>query len=203
VTLGKRIFDILLALWLVIWLGPIILYIAILILVKEGRPVFYKSERMSTPDKSFMLWKFRTMRTTDGDAGVSGGDKHNRITPLGKKLRRLRLDEFPQLWNILKGDLSFIGPRPPLKEYTDRFPELYEEVLKSRPGVSGMASLYMHGYEERLLANCNSRDETDATYTRRCIPLKAKLDLLYQSHQSVCLDIWLIWQTMKRVFGKK
>ena len=84
-----------------------------LLLVTEGRPVFHVSERMRAPDRPFRLWKLRTMTVTRADSGVPGGDEVSRITPTGRLLRRTRADEIPQLWNVLKGDMSFVGPRPP------------------------------------------------------------------------------------------
>jgi len=202
VTIGKRVFDILLCLWLLLWLGLPILVISILILVREGRPIFYRSERMRTPDQGFTLWKFRTMHAAPENGGVSGGDKQDRITHFGQFLRRRRLDELPQLWNILKGDMSFVGPRPPLRQYVDQFPELYSQVLKSRPGVTGIATVFFHGREERLLAQCKSAAETDRVYARRCIPAKARLDMIYQRHYSICMDVRLIWLTMARTFRR-
>lgn len=198
-TLGKRSFDILFALMLLPVLAPVIALIAVAILVTEGRPVFYVAERMRCPAQPFALWKFRTMTTVDTDTGVSGGDKTARITRIGRLLRRTRADELPQLWNILKGDMSFVGPRPPLRQYVERFPEIYSEVLKSRPGVTGLASMIYHRHEERILAGCGTSEQTDAAYCRRCVPAKARLDLIYQRHQSVCFDMKLIWQTVARI----
>lgn len=198
-TLAKRGFDILFALMLLPLLAPVIALIAVAILVTEGRPVFYVAERMRCPAQPFALWKFRTMTTVDTDTGVSGGDKTARITRIGRLLRRTRADELPQLWNILKGDMSFVGPRPPLRQYVERFPEIYSEVLKSRPGVTGLASMVYHRHEERILAGCGTPEQTDAAYCRRCVPAKARLDLIYQRHQSVCFDMKLIWQTVARI----
>ncbi|MCB1400844.1 MAG: sugar transferase [Rhodobacteraceae bacterium] len=198
-TLAKRSFDILFALMLLPVLAPVIALIAVAILVTEGRPVFYVAERMRCPAQPFALWKFRTMTTVDTDTGVSGGDKTARITRIGRLLRRTRADELPQLWNILKGDMSFVGPRPPLRQYVERFPEIYSEVLKSRPGVTGLASMIYHRHEERILAGCGTSEQTDAAYCRRCVPAKARLDLIYQRHQSVCFDMKLIWQTVARI----
>jgi lipopolysaccharide/colanic/teichoic acid biosynthesis glycosyltransferase len=198
-TLAKRSFDILFALVLLPVLAPVIALIAVAILVTEGRPVFYVAERMRCPAQPFALWKFRTMTTVDTDTGVSGGDKTARITRIGRLLRRTRADELPQLWNILKGDMSFVGPRPPLRQYVERFPEIYSEVLKSRPGVTGLASMIYHRHEERILAGCGTSEQTDAAYCRRCVPAKARLDLIYQRHQSVCFDMKLIWQTVARI----
>ncbi len=133
-TVGKRVFDVLLALVLSVLLLVPAGMIAVWILVSDGRPIFHRSERMRSPSRAFQLWKFRTMRVVAQDSGVSGGDKAARITPTGRVLRRSRLDEIPQLWNVLVGDMSFVGPRPPLRRYVERFPALYSRVLQSRPG---------------------------------------------------------------------
>jgi len=197
-TLGKRVFDIIVALVFGILLLPLIIGVAVAILILDGRPVLYLSERMKTPDQGFTLWKFRTMRPDPGDRGVSGGDKATRITRTGNTLRRYRLDELPQFWNILRGDISFVGPRPPLRRYTDAFPGLYAAVLKSRPGVTGMATLAYHRTEERLLAACKTADETEAVYCRRCVPRKARLDLIYAGRRTLCSDIRLMAATVVR-----
>jgi len=202
-TPQKRALDLFFALLLVVLLGPILLGLLIWLLIRQGRPIFYVAERMRAPDRPFDLWKLRTMDVVATDAGVSGGDKAARITPTGAWLRRRRLDEFPQLWNILKGDLSFVGPRPPLREYVERYPEIYSEVLKSRPGVTGLASIAFHKHEETLLARCDTRAETDRVYTRICVPRKARLDLAYQRHQSLCLDFDLVFQTIGNLLRRQ
>lgn len=194
-SLSKRKFDICVALCLVVVLSPVLLGIAILIWYRDGTPVFYISERMKTPQDSFQLVKFRTMAPSADDSGVSGGDKSARVTRTGAMIRKNRIDELPQLWNILKGDLSFVGPRPPLRQYTDMFPELYGQVLKSRPGVTGLASLVYHQHEEMLLADCKTVEETNAVYCRACIPRKAHLDLIYQAHRSLCMDMEIMLKT--------
>ncbi|WP_226780438.1 sugar transferase [Oceaniglobus trochenteri] len=202
-TPQKRAFDLITVILMLAWLGPILLIILAVMLFTTGRPLFYTSERMKTPDKAFTLWKLRTMTVAgDRETGVSGGDKAARITPFGRFLRKTRADELPQLWNILRGDISFVGPRPPLREYVERFPELYREVLKSRPGVTGLATLRYHRTEERLLADCATPGETDAVYARRCVPRKAAIDLIYQRNQSLCYDLKLIGQTFTRVIPK-
>lgn len=197
-TVQKRLFDIVVAVLLAVLLAPVIVVIALIILVRDGGPVFYVSERMKAVDKGFMLWKFRTMSVADRDSGVSGGDKAARITRTGRFLRRYRLDELPQLWNILKGDISFVGPRPPLRRYVEMFPELYAQVLRSRPGVTGLATLVYHGTEERLLAPCTTPEETEEVYCRRCVPAKARLDLIYQARTSVCFDARIMAATVFR-----
>lgn len=207
-TPQKRLFDIALALVLATALAVPFTVLVLVLLATQGRPVFYVAERMRAPGRPFQLWKLRTMTVTQADSGVSGGDKSARITPAGRFLRATRLDEIPQLWNVLKGDMSFVGPRPPLRQYVERFPDVYAKVLRSRPGITGLATLEFHAHEERLLAPCRSADETDAVYCRRCIPRKARLDLIYQAHQSVCFDLVLLARTagrvlLRRLFGKR
>lgn len=200
----KRVFDIALALLLLTLTWPIILGISIAILWRDGGPVFYVAERMKTPQQPFNLIKFRTMSHVpdDQNTGVTGGDKANRITHIGRKLRRYRLDELPQLINVLRGDMSFVGPRPPLRQYTTQFPDLYADVLRSRPGVTGLATLHYHRHEERLIANASTPAQTQIIYASRCVPRKATLDLIYQRHTSVCFDCAILWRTLRKVIRR-
>lgn len=195
-TFSKRFMDIAFALLLLVVLGPIILVTACIVLVIDGRPIFYISERMKSSTEGFSLLKFRTMKPVTDDSGVSGGDKADRITGTGAFLRRTRLDELPQLWNVLRGDISFIGPRPPLRQYVERFPDIYAAVLQSRPGVSGLASIYFHKHEELLLSRSRNPEETDAIYCRACLPRKAYLDHLYAQNRSICFDMRLMLATV-------
>lgn len=201
-TWRKRIFDLFFASILVLVLGPVLLALLVWLLLKQGRPLFYVAERMKGVDQPFQLWKLRTMTVVDSDAGVSGGDKTARITPVGAWLRRRRLDELPQLYNILKGDLSFVGPRPPLSEYVICHPKIYARVLQSRPGVTGLASIVYHRHEALLLERCDSAEDTDRVYSRLCVPRKARLDLIYQRHQNMCYDFDLVFQTIGNIFRR-
>lgn len=194
--LSKRLFDLFFGCCLAILLSPVIALVALAILIFDGRPVFYVSERMKTPTEGFKLIKFRTMKPVAGDSGVSGGDKSDRVTRIGNILRRTRLDELPQVWNVIRGDISFVGPRPPLRQYVERFPQIYSAVLRSRPGVTGLASIYFHAHEEHLLARSRSRAETDEIYCRACIPRKARLDLIYQQNRNLCMDMSLMLKTV-------
>jgi len=197
---SKRVMDLALAVILSVLLAPLAGLIALTILLRDGRPVFFASTRIKQPGIEFSLWKFRTMAPDRQDKGVSGGDKNHRITKTGHLLRRLRLDEIPQLWNILKGDISFVGPRPPLPEYVNPFPRTYAKVLESRPGVTGLATLAYHRTEEKLLAQCKTPEETEEVYRRRCVPRKARLDLIYANNRTLCSDLILIAATG---FGRK
>ena len=165
-TPAKRALDVVIALCLGLLLLPLLGLLTLWLLIREGRPVFYVAERMKGINRPFRLWKLRTMTLADEDSGVSGGDKAARVTKTGAWLRAKRLDEFPQLWNILRGDLSFVGPRPPLRQYVEANPDLYARVLKSRPGVTGLASITYHKHEAALLARCTTSEETDQVYSR-------------------------------------
>lgn len=195
-TPTQRLFDLSLACLLSLILLPVIGVLIVVVLLLQGRPVFYIAQRMKTPTQSFGLIKFRTMQIAPSDHGVSGGDKQNRITKLGRVLRRTRLDELPQLWNVFKGDISFIGPRPPLRQYVDQFPDLYAQVLRQRPGITGLATVVYHRHEAMLLARCTTPQETDAVYARACIPRKARLDMIYHHKRTICLDIWILYKTI-------
>jgi lipopolysaccharide/colanic/teichoic acid biosynthesis glycosyltransferase len=202
-TWRKRLFDLALAAILGLVLAPVLAVLLLALLLTSGRPLFYASERMHSPDRPFRLWKLRTMTVSAADSGVSGGDKAHRITPMGRFLRRSRLDEIPQLWNVLRGEMSFVGPRPPLRQYVELRPELYRRVLAARPGITGLATLRFHRREERLLAACRDAAETDRVYVARCIPRKAELDLIYLRRQSVCLDVAILWETLRRAAGAR
>ncbi len=197
--MSKRLFDVVFA---VLLLLPVLLLmggVALALLVTQGRPIIYSARRMSSTSKSFTLWKFRTMSVEDSDYGVTGPHKNARITPFGHFLRRTRIDELPQLFNILIGDMSFVGPRPPNREHVEQYPAIYSQVLKSRPGVTGLATLIYHRHEGRILSRCTTAESTETVYRRRCLPAKLRLDLIYQRHRSILMDIWIMWQTVKIV----
>jgi len=196
----KRLIDILSALFLGLVLSPLILWVALRVLIKDGRPIFFVSERMKTPQKAFGLVKFRTMQTGSNDGMATGGDKNRRVTDNGAVLRAKRLDELPQLWNLLLGHVSLVGPRPPLRRYVEQHPEVYREVLKARPGITGLASLVYHRHEEILLERCTTAEETDQIYVRACVPRKAALDIIYRDNHNTCWDFVIMYQT---VFGRR
>lgn len=198
----KRIFDLAVLMVLCILTAPVFVAIILWMLLKKELPVFYIAERMKTPTEPFQLIKFRTMRpatVSETNTGVSGGDKANRITSIGKVLRDIRLDELPQLWNVLKGEISFVGPRPPLRRYTDLFPELYGKVLSNRPGLTGLASILFHKTEARLLATATTPAETEMIYIEKCIPRKARLDAIYSRKQSLSLDLYILYLTAAKI----
>lgn len=198
----KRLVDILLAVVLILLCAVPFMILLLAMALRRDLPIFFISERMQSPTRQFSLIKLRTMRAptaNETNTGVSGGDKRHRVTPLGAALRRYRLDEVPQLWNVLRGELSFVGPRPPLRSYVERFPQLYARVLRNRPGITGLASIIFHHHEARLLADARTAPETDEIYVRRCIPRKARLDMIYQRNQSLRLDLYILYLTAAKL----
>lgn len=194
----SRAQEVVLALAILVVLAPVIAVIGALILIVDGRPIFFLSPRMRDPERRFMMIKFRTMRP-GSDQGVTGGSKASRVTRLGKVLRRTRLDELPQILNILRGDMAFVGPRPPAPEYVRAEPELYARVLMQRPGVTGLATLVLHRREQALLAQASTARAVDLIYRRRCLPIKARIDLIYRRRCSPANDLWLMALTALRV----
>jgi lipopolysaccharide/colanic/teichoic acid biosynthesis glycosyltransferase len=202
VTPAKRALDLGLSLLLAVLLALPFAALVLWLRLVQGAPVFYGAERMRAPGRPFTLWKLRSMAPGTADGGVTGGAKAAAVTPAGRFLRRFRLDEIPQLWNVIRGDMSLVGPRPPLRRYVERFPDLYAQVLRSRPGITGLATLHFHRHEERLLAACATAAETDAVYARRCVPRKARIDLIYQRRRSLCLDLAILARTALRLAGR-
>ncbi|PIE12964.1 MAG: sugar transferase [Rhodobacterales bacterium] len=203
VNITKPVVDVIVAIALLVLFSPLMLAVIIRAFVKNDRPIFYIAERMIDLNKSFMLIKFRTMRAPEPgecNAGVSGGNKAHRVTEFGKFLRRYRLDEGPQLVNIITGSISFVGPRPPLRRYTEKYPEIYGQILKNRPGLTGLATIIYHNHETRLLERAKTAEETEQIYVRRCIPRKARLDLIYQRNISLRLDLYIVYLTAAKIF---
>ncbi|MCV2870149.1 sugar transferase [Defluviimonas sp. WL0002] len=199
-TPGKRLFDLVLALVLLPLLLPAIAVVAVLVLIVDGRPVFYLGERMRDTRRAFRLVKFRTMRGTAEGEVATGGHTQARVTCLGRALRRYRLDELPQILHVFSGKMSFVGPRPPLRRYVELHPDLYEKALRCRPGVTGLATLRFHRKETRVMAACRSAGESDAVYRRLCLPRKARLDAFYARKRSLGLDLAIIAGTLAAVF---
>ncbi len=192
----KFIFDRVVSFIGLLILSPVLLVVAILIRIKmpEG-PVLFRQTRVGQGGRLFTMYKFRSMTVNHDGSSVSvAGDA--RITPLGEKLRRYKLDELPELWNVLIGDMSFVGPRPDVPGYADALTGDDREVLKLRPGITGPASLKYRD-EEELLATV----EDPQRYNDEVIfPDKVRLNRYYLHHYSFWVDLRMIFAT---VFGRK
>ncbi len=183
----KRIFDVVVSAILLILLSPLSLIIALLIKQEDGGEIFYKQPRITKDGKEFMIYKFRSMREDAESDGPRLARKEDvRVTKVGSVIRNLHFDEIPQLWNVLKGDMSLVGPRPErqifIEEYKKVLPE-FESRLKVKAGITGYAQVYGK-------YNSNPYD-------------KLKMDLLYITHYSIFLDIRLLIQTVRILFQKE
>ncbi|MGR3515367.1 MAG: sugar transferase [Paracoccaceae bacterium] len=192
--------------WVALLLLPLILFVLaglfVVAMFVQGRPFLYRSERMQDADTPFRLFKIRTMTPAVGSSEMAlGGDQYGRVTPLGRVLRRTRLDELPQIFNVLRGDIVFIGPRPPLRRHVEARPDEYRHLLGvMRPGITGLSTVLVHRREERILSKCRSASETERVYLRHCLPLKLRLDRIYAKRQGFGLDLLILWRTVLRMF---
>ena len=184
----KYIFDRMKALTGILCLWPVLLIVAILIRVKmPGGPVLFTQQRVGKDGRLFTMYKFRTMTTDHHGSSVSVAGE-SRITPLGGILRRYKLDELPELWNVLIGDMSFVGPRPDVPGYADRLTGEDRQILQLRPGITGPASLKYRN-EEELLATV---DDPIAYNDNTIYPDKVRLNKYYLTHYSFAKDLQMI-----------
>ena len=188
----KYIFDRLIAFFGLLALWPGLLVVAILIKVKmPGGPVIFKQKRVGRNGRLFTMYKFRSMTVGHGGSSVSVAGE-SRITPLGAKLRHYKLDELPELWNVLIGDMSFVGPRPDVPGYADRLTGNDRRVLELRPGITGPASLKYRDEEELLAGQKDPQRFNDEVI----FPDKVKINLYYLNHYSFIKDIQMIFCTV-------
>ncbi len=189
----KRALDIAIALPLLILLSPVIVVLASAVRLTSGGPALYRATRVGQGGRTFDMFKLRTMRTTGGPAITSADDP--RITPLGRLLRSTRVDELPQLWNVVRGDMSLVGPRPEDPRFVAYYSDAQRAVLSVRPGLAGLAQLAFH-HEARLL------DPADpaGSYVSRVLPRKLEMDLEYVRRNSLAGDLAILWRTLVVLF---
>lgn len=190
----KRLFDIVCAALGLLVLSPVLLVCTLLVGLTSPGGVLFRQERMGKDGVPFTIYKFRSMRKDN--AGLKISTSHDtRITPVGRVLRKTKLDELPQLWNVLKGDMSFVGPRPEVREYTDLYTPEQRQVLLVRPGITGLASIRYRNENELLTAS----SDPNRTYIEEVMPAKLALDLEYIPRACVSYDIKLILETLVTV----
>ena len=188
----KWIFDRVVSFIGLLMLWPVMLMVAVLIRRKmPGGPVIFTQKRVGQGGKLFTMYKFRSMTVAHSGSSVSVAGE-SRITPLGAKLRKYKLDELPELWNVLVGDMSFVGPRPDVPGYADQLKGEDRDILKLKPGITGPASLKYRNEEELLAAVENPQEYNDTVI----YPNKIRINLYYLNHYSFIKDIEMIFCTV-------
>lgn len=192
----KRFFDIVFSLMGLLLLFPFFTIILIVIAVNDGFPLFYLQTRVGINNNDFKLFKFRTMyKDADKKGLLTVGGRDPRVTPIGYYLRKYKLDELPQLLNVLVGNMSLVGPRPEVRKYVDLYNKEQQQVLSVKPGITDLASIYFIN-ENELLAQS---PEPEKTYINEIMPHKLKLNLEYIKNQGLVNDVKIILQTIAKI----
>ena len=191
-----RFFDIIFSIMGLVILSPLFIVLYLLIRIESKGGGFYSQERIGKNGKPFKLYKFRSMRIGSDKKGlITIGEKDNRITKTGFILRKYKLDELPQLWNVFIGDMSLVGPRPEVKKYTDLYTEEQKQVLQVRPGITDWASI-KYVDENKILGEAKDPDEA---YVNLIMPNKIKLNMVYIQHQTLGEYFKIIFTTFKEI----
>jgi lipopolysaccharide/colanic/teichoic acid biosynthesis glycosyltransferase len=190
----KRAFDLVSASIGLILLSPLMVCCALAVLLSSGRPIVYYGVRTGRYGVPFRLMKFRTMRPDSEALGGSTGKDDPRVTRVGRLLRRTKLDELPQLLNVIRGDMSLVGPRPELPQYTALYSEDQRVVLTVRPGITDYSSLHFIALDEWL-----GSQDVDATYETRVLPEKNRLRVHYARTRSLWVDGDILLRTLARL----
>jgi lipopolysaccharide/colanic/teichoic acid biosynthesis glycosyltransferase len=187
----KRIFDIIASFFGLVLLIPLFLVLAALIKLRMPGPVFFCQKRVGRHGREFTIYKFRSM-VVDHQGSTISVSGESRITPLGARLRKFKLDELPELWNVLKGDMSFVGPRPDVAEYYNRLEGEEKKILELRPGITGPASLKYVNEEEILASQPDPRKYNDEVIW----PDKVRINLEYYYQRTFFGDLAIIIRTL-------
>ncbi|MGZ3866710.1 MAG: sugar transferase [Bacteroidia bacterium] len=192
----KRCFDIVFAIIGILFFSPFLILIAIAIMVDSRGGIFYKQVRVGKNNVDFKILKFRTMKVNSDKSGLlTVGARDNRITRVGYFLRKYKLDELPQLFNVLSGEMSFVGPRPEVRKYVEMYNAEQKKVLDVKPGITDYASIE-YSNENEVLAKSNTPEQT---YINEIMPHKLSLNLKYINEQSFFTDVRIIFRTIFKV----
>lgn len=195
----KRLFDIVFSIFGIIFLLPIWLIISLVIVLESKGGVLYKQERIGKDGIPFKVFKFRTMFPNSFSKGaLTLGDRDPRVTKVGYYLRKYKLDELPQLFNVLLGSMSFVGPRPEVKKYTDLYTLEQQKVLSVKPGITDYASIRYRNESEILGRSLNPEE----TYINEVMPEKLILNLEYVNDRNIIKDISIIFKTFLAILFK-
>lgn len=190
----KRCFDIIAALLMLVLLSPILLICAISVAAGKDGPIFFKQIRIGKNGKEFNIIKFRTMTDKNNGSSITVNND-SRVTKAGHTLRKFRLDELPQLINVVRGDMSFVGPRPEVKHYVEKYEDDWYATLLVRPGITCRSSIYFAD-EAEMLDNAENADEF---YINEILPEKCKMNIDYVRGISLIEDLKIMFATVKRV----
>ena len=196
--MAKRLFDVLFSALVLALLGVPFLVIGALIKASSEGPMFYRSWRIGRHGRAFAMYKFRTMRVSNAGSSVTA-DGDRRITLVGAMLRRWKIDELPQLWNVFHGEMSIIGPRPEVETFVRLYSPAQREILNATPGFASMAQL-VYPHEADLLGG---QKDPEAFYVREFLPRKLALDLEYERRRTLLTDLWLIVQLALMILGRR
>ncbi|EOU1502349.1 sugar transferase [Clostridium perfringens] len=198
-NIAKRTFDLFFSLIGIIITIPILILVSIMIKLTSKGPIIFKQERVGKNKKIFYIYKFRTMTDCDDRASDRQVTVINdqRITRIGRILRKYKIDELPQLYNVLKGDMSFVGPRPEVKKYVKFYEEEYDEILKIKPGITDLASIEY--IDENTIISKYS--DPEKVYIEEVLPKKLMLNKRYIEEMSIKNDILLILKTIKKIIN--
>lgn len=193
----KRVFDVIVSILMIILLSPVLSAVSIWIKLDSKGPVFYRQERITQYGRVFRIFKFRTMVTGADKIGTLVTTKNDsRITRVGEKIRKCRLDEIPQLFNILLGDMSFVGTRPEVKKYVDVYTDEMMATLLLPAGVTSLASIQYRDEDEILAKYVDEEHSVDEVYVEKILPDKMKYNLKYLKSFSIVEDIVLCVKTV-------
>ena len=196
--MAKRAYDLFFSAIGLVLLSPLLGVLGILVVLGDGGPALYWQLRVGLRGRQFRICKFRTMVLNAERLGAQvTQDGDPRITRVGRFLRKTKLDELPQLWNVLRGDMSLVGPRPEVPRYVERYTPAQREILNLKPGITDLASLRFRNEEDLL----RGAADLEATYLNLCVPRKIELNLEYAAHANVWRDTGIILQTLFPFLG--
>jgi len=196
----KRFVDIIVALLLLVIFSPLLLFISLLVFINDWHMPYYISSRVGKDGELFSMVKMRSMVINADSTGVdSTSDDDNRITPIGKLIRRYKVDEITQMWNVLKGDMSLVGPRPNVKRETDLYSDEERFLLSVRPGITDLASIIFSDEGEILITEL----DPDLAYNQLIRPWKSRLGIIYIKNSKFLLDMKILFYTFILIFNKK
>lgn len=195
----KRIFDFIIAFVGLLFIFPFLVFISILIVIDSRGGVFYRQVRVGKDNKDFRIFKFRTMHINADKLGlITIGGRDPRVTKIGYYLRKYKIDELPQLINVLIGDMSFVGPRPEVRKFVDLYTEEQQQVLLVRPGITDLASIEFRNESEIL----EQQEDPNKYYIEVIMPHKIQINLKYLKNRTLLKDIGVIFKTFLAIVYK-